>query len=448
MRAIYVILALIVACVCGNVGTLYGAGRYIKIDYPASTAADELQLAVTYTLWIPDGVTNIRGVIVHQHGASIPAAEAGATAAYDLHWQALAKKWDCVLLGPSYHVLNDATDASPGGAELWFDPRRGSEKTFLRALDEFAAKSGHPEIATVPWVLWGHSGGGIWSDVMATMYPNRIAAAFLRSGTAAAFRSRSGFVQPRVPSSVYVIPMMTNAGEGEKPRGAWTGSIAIFQEYRAKGAPIGFAPDPRTGHWCGDSRYLAIAFFDACLAMRLPDKGSQDQTLKPVDMRGAWLAPLLGDTAVPAAQYKGNHLEAVWLPNEAVAKVWMEYVKNGTVSDVTMPPAPFVVKAAKGSGGNEITWDAEADFESGIGGFVIMRDGQAIAKLPVATPTKIYGRLLFQGLSYHDTPEGMLPEMRYVDTSAKPGEKHAYTIISINSAGIPSQPSAEAVVAP
>jgi hypothetical protein len=67
----------------------------------------------------------------------------------------------------------------------------------------------------------------------------------------------------------------------------------------------------------------------------------------------------------------------------------MEYVKTGTVSDVTMPPAPFAVKAAKGSGGNEITWDAEADFESGIGGFVIMRDGQAIAKLPLAIPTKI-----------------------------------------------------------
>jgi hypothetical protein len=42
----------------------------------------------------------------------------------------------------------------------------------------------------------------------------------------------------------------------------------------------------------------------------------------------------------------------------------------------------------------------------------------------------------------------MLPEMRYLDKSAKPGEEHAYTIISINSAGVPSQPSAEAVVAP
>ena len=191
---------LILACLGGPVGTVFGAGRFIRIDYPASTAASELQLAVTYTLWIPDGVTTIRCVIVHQHGASIPAAQAGATAAYDLHWQGLAKKWDCALLGPSYHVLNDLTDASPGGAELWFDPRRGSEKTFLKALDEFATKSRHPEIATVPWVLWGHSGGGIWSDVMATLHPSRVIALFLRSGSAATFRSRSEFAAAEYPS--------------------------------------------------------------------------------------------------------------------------------------------------------------------------------------------------------------------------------------------------------
>ena len=127
MRAIYVILASIVASVCGNVGTLYGAGRYLQVEYPPSTAVGELQVGVVYILWIPDGVNTLRGVIVHQHGAGLNAAEHGATAAYDLHWQALAKKWDCALLGPTYRVLNDATDASPGGSELWFDPRRGSD---------------------------------------------------------------------------------------------------------------------------------------------------------------------------------------------------------------------------------------------------------------------------------------------------------------------------------
>ena len=58
--------------------------------------------------------------------------------------------------------------------------------------------------------------------------------------------------------------------------------------------------------------------------MRLPDKGSQDQTLKRVDTSKAWLAPLLGSEAQPAVDYKANPDEAVWLPNEAVARAWME----------------------------------------------------------------------------------------------------------------------------
>jgi 2-keto-4-pentenoate hydratase len=34
----------------------------------------------------------------------------------------------------------------------------------------------------------------------------------------------------------------------------------MFKAYRAKGAPIGFAPDPLTSHQCGDQRYAALAF--------------------------------------------------------------------------------------------------------------------------------------------------------------------------------------------
>src|ERR1700681_2035759 len=175
-----------------------GAGRYLQLVYPPSTTKGELQLGAMYTLWIPDDIKTVSAVIVHQHGASIPAAQAGTTSAYDLHWQALAKKWNCVLLGPSYRVLNDAIDLTPGGAELWFDRRQGSDRVFFRALDEFAAKSGHAEIASVPWCLWGHSGGGIWANVMSMLHPDRVLAAFLRSGTAAMFRSRNEFIQPTV----------------------------------------------------------------------------------------------------------------------------------------------------------------------------------------------------------------------------------------------------------
>jgi poly(3-hydroxybutyrate) depolymerase len=300
MKKSSTLLTAIVLGVAAFAGTACGAGTYSQVQYPPSTAADELQVGVTYTIWIPDGVKNLRGVIVHQHGAGTTASKEGSTAAYDLHWQALAKKWDCALLGPSYHVLNEKIDTSPGASELWFDPRRGSDKVFLKGLADLAAKTGHPELTTVPWCLWGHSGGGIWSDVIATLHPERVAAIWMRSGSAIMFITHAEFKRPDVPAAMYSIPMMTNPGVKEKPawmskpdggsklspeakvQGPWAGNIATFKEYRAKEAPIGFAPDPRSGHECADSRYLAIPFFDACLAMRLPEKGSKNQTLRPV----------------------------------------------------------------------------------------------------------------------------------------------------------------------
>jgi len=424
----------------GLAGVAHGAGQYLKVDYPGSTEPGKLQTPVTYTLWIPDGVPRLRAIIVHQHGAGTTASIEGSTAAYDLHWQALARKWDCALFSSSYHVTNEKVDLSPGGSELWFDPRHGSERVFLKALDDFAAMSGHSEIATIPWALWGHSGGGIWADIMSMLHPERVVAVWMRSGSAAMFRGRPEFQEPTVPPAVYGIPSMCNPGVKEKPNRPWVGPLATFQEYRANGAPIGFAPDPRTGHECGDCRYLAIPFLDACLALRLPDKDSGDQTLKPVDNRQAWLAPLLGEEAVPAASYQGDPSKAVWLPNEAVAKAWMEYAKTGAVSDTTPPPAPYEVKVTPQDQGTLIEWSADADFESGIRCFVVLRDGQELAQVP-ETPVGKFGRPLFQSMTYHDTPAQPLPEMRYVDTSTKPGAKHTYAVIAVNSVGLRSEPA-------
>jgi len=122
-------------------------GETHEITYEASTQPGELQLGVTYTLWVPDGVAKLRGIIVHQHGCGTGACKGGATAAYDLHWQALARKWDCALLGPSYQQ-DDKQDC-----KLWCDPRNGSQKTFLQAIAEFAVKSKHPELESAPWCL-------------------------------------------------------------------------------------------------------------------------------------------------------------------------------------------------------------------------------------------------------------------------------------------------------
>ncbi len=418
-------------------------GRYVEVNYGPSSEPGELQLAVTYTLWIPDSATKLRGIIVHQHGCGSGACKGGQTAAYDLHWQALATKWDCALLGPSYHQEDQQNCRS------WCDPRNGSHQRFMQALTELAAKSQHPELDSVPWCLWGHSGGAFWASLMQTMVPERIVAIWFRSGTAFATWEKGEIPKPEILAAAYRIPAMCNPGAKEHgdPRfdGAWTAALTMFQAYRAQGAPIGLAPDPRTAHECGDSRYLAIAFFDVCLAERLPDIGSADQTLKRFDPKQAWLAAPLGDKAEPLDSYQASPTQAVWLPNQRIARAWEEYVKTGAISDTTPPPPPHGVRVSAMPGATvEITWDATADLESGLQSFVIQRDGQDIGQVP-EKPAGKFGRPLFQGMSYHDTPEKPLPEMRFIDRSKDAGLKSAYQVIAVNGVSLRSQPAKAAI---
>ncbi len=422
---------------CGS--TVLGAGQYHKISYGPSTKPGELQLGVSYTLWLPDGVSQIRGIIVHQHGCGRGACQGGATAAYDLHWQALARKWDCALLGPSYEQDDKQN------CRLWCDPRNGSAQTFLRALSELARLAKHPEIATVPWCLWGHSGGGFWASIMQTLEPHRIVAIWFRSGTAYATWEKGEIARPEIKPEIYGIPMMLNPGSKEKGdkrfHGAWTGSLAMFSAYRSQHALIGLAPDPHTAHECGDSRYLAIPFFDACLQLRLPEKGSDTQKLKPIPENSGYRAELLGSKAFAAKEFKGKDTESVWLPNEAVARAWENYVATGAVSDVTPPEPPTNLKISKTEQGHiNLSWEAEADFESGIQSFIIERDGKVIAQIPEKQVGR-FGRPLFQRMSYHDTPEKPLPEMKYKDMTATPGVKHQYSVRTVNSVRIQSKSS-------
>jgi pimeloyl-ACP methyl ester carboxylesterase len=350
----------------------------------------------------------LRGVIVHQHGCGVSSGVSGLTAAYDLHWQALAKKWDCALLGPAYHLMKNTE------CRKWCDPRNGSDAAFQRALQHFAAESGHPELATVPWCLWGHSGGGFWSSLMLTLHPERIAAIFFRSGSAFGAWTKGEIPQPTLTPAVYEVPFLFIGGVKEAqdkvhgpPR---VFDRAMWTLWREHGAPAGMSSDPLSGHECGDSRYLAIAFFDACLAQRLSDDGSPK--LKPAA--------------------KGVIIDNSWLPDAAFAKTWASYNSTGRPADTTPPPAPTDVQVSATS---EVTWRAQADLESGLGGFIIERDGQEIARLPEKPVGKV-GTPLFQGLSGGDTPIIAQPPMKFTDTSVKAGAKHEYRVISVNAVGL------------
>jgi hypothetical protein len=241
-----------------------------------------------------------------------------------------------------------------------------------------------------------------------------------------------------ISDTALLVPVMCNLGTKEgvtvkegRFAGVWPSNATFFNDVRGRGGLIGVAVDPFTSHECGNQRYLAIAWLDAMLTARLPEKFGAP--LRTLSEKSAWLAPLNGTDAVPFAKFSGDPLKAVWLPDEAIAKAWMQYVKDTAIPDTTPPPAPTNLRV----NGNELAWDAEADLESGLAGFIIERDGVEIAKLPDQSKNP-FGRPIFQGLQYSDTPNFPLVKMTWTDTKSEPGKQHTYRVIAVNTAGLKS----------
>jgi len=415
---------------------------YYRVRYEASEQPGKLSFPANYTVWIPPGVNTLRGVIVHQHGCGEGSCKSGLSGAFDLHWQALARKHDCALLAPAYEQPQAAD------CQLWCDPRNGSAETFVKCLVDLGNKSGHPELASVPWALWGHSGGGHWAGGMVLLYPQRVAAAWLRSGVPLLEPNpdRPSIKPHALPAAALQVPVMCNPGtkEGVTVKAGrfarvWPANEVFFYGMRGKGGLIGVSVDPLTAHECGNQRYFAIPWLNACLQIRLPKVSGKPLNAMPTDK--AWLASPTGFEAFPAVKYDGDPSRAAWFPNASVARNWMQYVKDTTVVDTTPPPAPTNLQVT----GNQLRWQIQADLESGLAHFIIERDGRFLANLPEQGKNP-FGRPLFQNLLYSDTPTQPLAPLQFTDTNAEQGTRYTYRVIAVNTVGLKSKPSSKSTV--
>jgi len=55
-----------------------------------------------------------------------------------------------------------------------------------------------------------------------------------------------------------------------------------------------------------------------------------------------------------------------------------------------------------------------------------------------------FGRPVFQNLQYSDTPTQPLVPLAFTDTKPEPGKQHVYRVITVNTVGLKSKPSADA----
>lgn len=375
--------------------------------------------------WIPEDVGVIRSVIVHLHGCT---REGDARQMmYDVQWRALAKKWHSVLLAPAF-----VTGGNSKTCVNWYDPDNGSGAVFFQMLDTLAARARHPEINIVPWALWGHSGGSIWITSMTGKYPQRVAVAVAQS---------CGVDISKVNDALNVPVLHHNGIEDICHNNA-----ELFSNGRRRGALWAHAVNPvvkspMDGHQVHDLRFLAIPWIDACFSMRLPDKPGES-ALKQMDTSAAWLGDTATRAIASAVEYRGDKGSACWFPNQTLAVKWKEYMEKGTITDNTAPPAPRNVKASFNAGSIMLTWNADADLESGLKTFIVYRNGKKLQQIEYKTKTIFSDQTGYQRWNDGDQPAPVpAPEMSFTDQTAGTGKKYSYQVCSVNWSDVSSEKS-------
>ncbi len=370
--------------------------------------------SAVYTLFIPEGLDTVRGVFIHQHGCGMEGR--GASTAYDVQYQAFAKKWGLAIVGP------DLYDES--GCHGWRDPQSGSGPSLLAALGQIGRVSHHPELDRAPWLLWGHSGGGYWVLGMMRDYPERILAAFCYSP---AFDPQWDY-----PVEALKIPVMVRHAGADDINSTdvkcWQTAVNTFRRLRAAGGLASIAYTPYQNHNYSFVRYMAIPFYESVLLKRLPAGGSPSYTaMKAMDESAGWLADTLSLNTYKYADYHKRSRDLSWVPDSATAAKWKAYVITGTVVDRTPPPAPYGLSGKRlHNVAVELRWKADADVESGIKHFHIYNGTQLIGRFP---EHGVYQR--FDTNGDDALPMSDLPELKAVVILPQ-GADHQVSISTVN----------------
>jgi len=264
-------------------------------------------------LWIPNDVTVIRGVMVLANGAN--GDQRGRTA--ELDWQAFARAHGFALMGTHGYICYNS-DAVVN-AEV---------PVLLGDLAWYATASGHPEVANLPFILAGWSGGGQIANGINTKIPERVIAFIANKG--------SNYLAPSSAASLKT-PAILVAGQldGQINR---DGITHLFESNRRSGALWADAFEWNTGHAEGNVDGVFFTFFDHAIRARYPARAtplSGPVTLLDLPETSGWLATAptfnngLSGTVYPYAGYPGTKTTACWLMDADVANLYRGFATYG-----------------------------------------------------------------------------------------------------------------------
>ncbi len=256
-----------------------------------------------FRFWAPEGIAKLDGILVLNPGSN----GEGRQMASDPVWRAWAAKHKLAVIGTHF------TDKVPSFVEDYADVSKGSGQALFNAINAFAKRSKHPELANAPLVLWGMSAGGEVNYELAAWKPERIAAFVVNKGN---------FYYTGVASkATRAVPALLFVGETDLAYRtiAVTG---IFAMNRRPGALWALVQEPNTPHAVGRSDEMSRMFFDDVLPTRIGMMSGGK--LGAMDPAMGWQGDLAKRTvAAIAPGAKAVAEPTVWLPTERMAKAWV-----------------------------------------------------------------------------------------------------------------------------
>ena len=272
---------------------------------------------VTFSLWIPEGIAAVKGVIVISgHGSG----------------ETLYRHPELKKIARGLHLAMFKFIGNPMQRGFW--PRSLLDER-LRALGETSA---HPELVHAPLFLYGHSNGTGFSAIFPAAEGTRVWAWVS--------------MRPGITFQVYQpgaarVPGLVIFGEDDPflARPSKEENLAVVPLMRKNHQAVwNFAVEPKTGHGPGEKTWpLVFSFLCHTFAARVPKEADPRQgpvALKALDVESGylgqnWDAATGGYQALsvaPFASFSGDKATAAWLINADYAADWQAFQRVGEVA--------------------------------------------------------------------------------------------------------------------
>jgi len=255
-----------------------------------------------FRFWAPPDAGPLQAIAVLVPGSNGD----GRGAAEDTVWQAFAKSHHVALVACHF---KDKTHPQ-SFIEAYVNVSQGSGQALINAINSFAARSKHPELATAPFLLWGMSAGGQFNYEFVAWKPERVAAFVVNKGGI--------YFSALLSPESRAVPGILFIGGKDLESRIWTIS-GLFAVNRRGGALWALANEPSAAHIVGKSRDVAIEFYDDILPMRI---GGPNGALKPIAEKSGFMGDIKAKTFAAIGDTKPPTEPNSWLATERVARAW------------------------------------------------------------------------------------------------------------------------------